>query len=211
MEVHTLVFSPIEVNTYIIADDNGNCAIVDCGCYSQQESEILVRFLESRKLTPVLLLNTHCHLDHVFGNNFMLEKYHLRTISSELDEPNRKNASQHSMKFGLEMATPPEPESFIVHGQKIPFGEHEFEALHVPGHTAGSLAFYSASDGFVITGDALFAGSIGRTDLPGGDYDTLITSIKSHLFTLPPATVVYPGHRGKTTIGKEIATNPFFN
>ena len=210
MKIFKLVFSPIEVNTYVLADESGKCAIIDCGCYHEPEQEELVKLLESEKLMPVMLLNTHCHLDHVFGNKFILEKYNLRTFSCEADEVNRKNATQHSIRFGLTMETPPEPGSFITDGQVLTFGDIKLVALHVPGHTAGSIAFYCASDGSVFTGDALFSGSIGRTDLPGGNYDTLINSIRSKLFVLPLSTVVYPGHGNKTTIEKEILTNPFF-
>ena len=134
-----------------------------------------------------------------------------RPFSSELDEMNRKNAVQHAMLFGLTMDNPPEPQGFIKDNQIVTFGTIELLALHVPGHTAGSLAFYSEKNNCVFTGDALFAGSIGRTDLPGGDFDTLIKSIKNKLFVLPPSTVVYSGHGNETTIGNEIKSNPYFN
>jgi hydroxyacylglutathione hydrolase len=211
MEIYKLVFSPIEVNTYILADSTGDCAIIDCGCFDKQEFKKLEDFIKEKNINPVLLLNTHCHLDHVFGNKFVLEKYGLRTHSGKLDELNRKNASQHAMLFGLTMDTPPEPEGFISDNQTVTFGVTELMALDVPGHTSGSIAFYCKKDGCVFTGDALFAGSIGRTDLDGGDYDTLIDSIKSRLFILPPSTVVYPGHGIETTIGREIKSNPFFH
>lgn len=161
-------------------------------------------------LNPVLLLNTHCHLDHIFGNRFVHNKWGLKTNSSELDESNRINAVQHARLFGLEMEASPEPASFLKDNQIVAFGNIQLIALHVPGHTAGSLAFYSVKDECVFTGDALFAGSIGRTDLLGGDFATLIQSIKNKLFVLPPSTVVYSGHGGETTIGDEILTNPFF-
>jgi hydroxyacylglutathione hydrolase len=157
------------------------------------------------------LLNTHCHLDHVFGNGFILERYGLRTFSSEFDEMNRIKSSQHARLFGLTMENPPEPANFISDNQVITFGTTELKALHVPGHTSGSLAFYSEKNDCVFTGDTLFAGSIGRTDLEGGDYDTLIKSIKSKLFVLPPSTVVYPGHGNQTTIEREMKSNPFFH
>ncbi len=210
MRIFKKVFSPIEVNTYILADENGDCAIIDCGCYDRQEFADLVSFLDENKLKPVLLLNTHCHLDHVFGNKYVLEKYGLRTYSSELDEMNRKSASQHAMLFGLIMEDPPEPAGFISDNQIVKFGNIELVALHVPGHTSGSLAFYSEKNGCVFTGDALFAGSIGRTDLPGGSHETLIDSIKRKLFVLPPPTIVYPGHGSETTIEREINSNPYF-
>jgi glyoxylase-like metal-dependent hydrolase (beta-lactamase superfamily II) len=211
MEISRLIFSPIEVNTYILADKSGDCAILDCGCYNDKEFLRLVKFIETKKLNPVLLLNTHCHLDHIFGNKLILETYNLKTHCSKLEESNRKNASEHAMYFGLSMETPPPPEGYISHQQVITFGSINLRALHVPGHTAGSLAFYSEDDGCVFTGDALFAGSIGRTDLPGGDFQTLINSIRKNLLTLPPSSVVYPGHGGETTIGKEMKTNPYLS
>jgi glyoxylase-like metal-dependent hydrolase (beta-lactamase superfamily II) len=210
MKIYKFVFSPIDVNTYILVDDSGDCAIIDCGCYEKQESKELENFIKEKGINPVLLLNTHCHLDHIFGNKFVLEKYGLRTFSSELDELNRKNASQHAMLFGLTMDTPPEPAGFISDNQIVTFGTTELKALHVPGHTSGSLAFYSEKNNCVFTGDALFSGSIGRTDLQGGNYETLIRSIKNKLFVLPPSTVVYPGHGNETTIEREMKSNPFF-
>ena len=162
-------------------------------------------------LNPTLLLNTHSHLDHIFGNKFILEKYGLRAYASELDEMNRKSAPQHAMMFGLSMEEPPEPMVFISDNQLITFGSVKLLALHVPGHTTGSIAFYSEADKCVFTGDALFSGSIGRTDLPGGNYEVLISSIKNKLFVLPPSTIVYPGHGQKTTIQTEIETNPYFS
>jgi glyoxylase-like metal-dependent hydrolase (beta-lactamase superfamily II) len=211
MEIYKLVFSPIEVNTYILADKSNDCAIIDCGCYNRSDFEELVQFIESKKLNPVLLLNTHCHLDHVFGNGFILEKYNLKTLSCEMDEINRKKTVKHAALFGLSTSEPPEPGGFITDKQVIKFGTTELTALHVPGHSPGSMAFYSEKNSCVFTGDALFSGSIGRTDLEGGNYDTLISSIQNRLFVLPPSTVVYPGHGNQTTIEKERMTNPFFS
>lgn len=211
MEIYKFVFSPIEVNTYIISDQSNNCAIIDCGCYGKNECEELADFIRNKNLNPVLLLNTHCHLDHVFGNKFILEKYDLKTFSCEFEEGNRKNASQHAALFGLKMDIPPEPAGYLTDNQVIKFGSNNLVALHVPGHTAGSLAFYSEKGKCVFTGDALFAGSIGRTDLPGGDYNMLINSIRNKLFVLPASTVVYPGHGNETTIEIEMRTNPFFS
>lgn len=209
MEIYKLVFSPIQENTYILADSSGDCAIIDCGCYDDAEFKRLTKFLEEKKLNPVLLLNTHCHLDHIFGNSFILEKYGLRSHFSELEEPNRRNGPKHAIMFGLKMEEPPAAESFIEHNQSVGFGNITLKALLVPGHTAGSLAFYSETDNCVFTGDALFAGSIGRSDLPGGDFNTLVTAIKRQLMTLPGETVVYSGHGPETTIEKESRTNPY--
>lgn len=211
MEIFRLVFSPIEVNTYILADQSGDCAIIDCGCYDAGEFRKLEGFLKKKSLKPVLLLNTHCHLDHIFGNGFLLEKYNLKTYSGEFDEINRKSALEHAALFGLKMEVPPEPGGFLADNQTVVFGSTELMTLHVPGHSPGSLAFYSEKNECVFTGDALFSGSIGRTDLTGGDYGTLIRSIKSKLFVLPPSTVVYPGHGSETTIEKEMRSNPYFS
>jgi hydroxyacylglutathione hydrolase len=210
MKIYKLVFSPIEVNTYILVDESGDCAIIDCGCYDIHESERLGNFIKDKKINPVLLLNTHCHLDHIFGNRFILERYGLRTFSNEFDEMNRKNAVQHALLFGLTMENPPVPAGFITDNQVVTFGTTDLVALLVPGHTSGSLAFYSEKNKCVFTGDALFEGSIGRTDLPGGDFNTLIKSIRNKLFVLPPSTIVYPGHGNETTIEKEMNTNPYF-
>ena len=211
MEIYKLVFSPIEVNTYILVDQSREAAIIDCGCYDNFEFLRLHEFIQDKNINPVMLLNTHCHLDHIFGNGFILEKYGLRTLSSELDEINRKSSLQHAMLFGLTMEIPPEPVSFLTDNQVVTFGKTELVALHVPGHSPGSLAFYSKDNSCVFTGDALFAGSIGRTDLIGGDYNTLIKSISDKLFVLPSSTVVYPGHGDETTIEREMRSNPYFS
>ena len=211
MQIYRLVFSPIEVNTYILADDDNKCAIIDCGCYTNKEFEQFTAFIEKKNLEPVLLLNTHCHLDHIFGNRWIMEKYDLRSLCHKEDEGNRINSVKQALFFGLKMDTPPAPAGFLEDGQIIPFGKAKIKALHVPGHSPGSLAFYIEEEGIIFTGDALFAGTIGRTDLPGGDFNTLIESIRTKLFTLPAETIVYPGHYGSTTIGDEKSTNPHFS
>ncbi len=210
MKIYRLVFSPIEVNTYIIADSSGNCTIIDCGCYDRNEFIQLEAMLSDNKLNPVLLLNTHCHLDHIFGNGFILERYNLRTFFHRDDDYNRLKSVKHAMLFGLTMEQSPEPEGYIEDNQTVSFGNINFEALHVPGHSRGSLAFYCREENIVFTGDALFAGSIGRSDLEGGNHKTLVKSIKEKLFTLPGDTVVYPGHGPATTIQTEKETNPYF-
>jgi glyoxylase-like metal-dependent hydrolase (beta-lactamase superfamily II) len=211
MKIKRFIFSPIEENTYVLIDDSGDCAIIDCGCYEKSEFEELENFITENKLNPVLLLNTHCHLDHIFGNRFMQNKYGLRTLCHEKEEYNRTNAAEHALLFGLSMEDSPSPERLLNDNDFVEFGNTKLKALHVPGHSPGSLAFYCEKDNVVFTGDALFPGSIGRTDLPGGDFETLTSSIKTKLFTLPEETVVYAGHGGETTIGKEIRTNPWFN
>jgi hydroxyacylglutathione hydrolase len=210
MEIYKLIFNPIEVNTYILADESGECAIIDCGCYDKDEFIELTELIREKNLEPVLLLNTHCHLDHIFGDRFILEKYKLGAFCHKDDDTNRKNSVNHALMFGLFMEIPPEPAGYLTDGQRISFGQTELTAIHVPGHAAGSLAFYCEKDHAVFTGDALFAGSIGRTDLPGGNYKTLINSIKNKLFTLPSDTIVFPGHGNETSIGIETESNPYF-
>jgi hydroxyacylglutathione hydrolase len=211
MEIVRFVFSPIEVNTYILSENSGKCAVIDCGCYEKTEFERLTGFLDNKSLKPVLLLNTHCHLDHVFGNKMFLEKYNIGTYCHVNEEANRRDSIIHADIFRLKMEIPPEPAGLLKDGEIVTFGTIELKVLFVPGHSSGSLAFYCEREGVVFTGDALFAGSIGRTDLSGGNYDMLIHSIKTKLFVLPPATIVYPGHGESTTIEREIKTNPYFN
>lgn len=211
MEIFRLVFSPISVNTYILADSSGKCAVIDCGCFDEDEFRILTDLIEEKKLDPVLLLNTHCHLDHIFGNGMFLEKYKLGTYCHADEEMNRKNAVKYAEFFGLTMDEPPEPAGFIAGGEEITFGSEILKAIHVPGHAPGSLAFYSEENNALFTGDILFAGSIGRSDIPGGDHELLLEGIKKKLFVLPPKTVVYPGHGASTLIETEIIHNPYFN
>jgi len=211
MKIYNLVFSPIEVNTYVLADDSGKCAVIDCGCYTKQEFNNLTDLIEDNKLEPVLLLNTHCHLDHIFGNGMFLEKYGIGALCHSKEERNRQNAVMIAQLFGLQMDPPPEPSGLIDDGDIMSFGSVELKVLHTPGHAPGCLAFYIEQENKIFTGDTLFAGSIGRTDLPGSDSKAILESIRSKLFVLPPETVVYPGHGKVTTIGKEIQTNPFFN
>lgn len=210
MEIFKLVFNPIEVNTWIIADDSGDCAIIDCGCYDRQEFSKLTDLLEEKELNPVLLLNTHCHLDHIFGDGFMMEKFGLGAYCHKDDMFNREQSVSHAMMFGLRMDKPPEPLGYIEDKMAFSFGTTEIKTIHVPGHSPGCVAFHIPEENTVFTGDALFAGSIGRTDLQGGDYETIIRSIKERLFTLPPDTRVYPGHGGTTEIGIEKSTSPYF-
>ncbi|MBN1388516.1 MAG: MBL fold metallo-hydrolase [Bacteroidales bacterium] len=209
MKIHRFVFSPIDVNTYILADENGECAIIDCGCYDDSEFNVLKAYINENKLKPVKLLNTHLHLDHVFGNRFVLQEYGLKTHASREEEENLSSASQHAGLFGLSMPEPPGIGTYISGGQSITVGNINLLCLFVPGHTSGSIAFYCEADNFVFTGDALFAGSIGRADLAGGDYHTLLRSIKENLLNLPDNTIVYPGHGPETRIGVERQINPF--
>ena len=210
MKTYKFTFSPIEVNTYIIAGDSGDCAIIDCACFNKDECNTLESFISSNKLNPVALLNTHCHFDHIFGNKFIFDRYNLKTQCHKSEESNHTGFLERIMRSSWKFDAPPEPMRYIADNEMIVFDTVSLKALLVPGHTSGSLAFYSEKDDCVFTGDALFAGSIGRTDLPGGNFETLISSIQNKLFTLPASTIIYPGHGPSSEIGKEIATNPWF-
>lgn len=204
-------FSPIQENTYLLYNEFNDCIIIDPGCYYEAEKEELVNFINENKLKPVLLVNTHCHLDHVFGNKYLAEKYNLKLHIHSKEKETLAMAAASGLMFQLPFDNytgdiiPLENEEFLK------LGEDKLKILHTPGHSIASLSFYSEEAKFVISGDALFNRSIGRTDLPHGNMDTLLESIRTQLFTLPAETVVYSGHGPTTTIGEEIKYNPFLN
>lgn len=209
MKIHTLVFSPFQVNTYILADKSGECAIIDPACSNPAEQNKLSNFLSRNKLKPVRLLNTHCHLDHVFGNNYVSDTYGLDSESSKKEEPVLLSAKDAATRYGVEMEQPYPAGKHIEEGEEIKFADSRLEILHAPGHTPGSLVFYSPEDKFAIVGDVLFSGSIGRTDLPGGNHQQLLDAIAEKLYSLPDETIVCPGHGAATSIGEEKKSNPF--
>jgi len=202
-------FSPIQENTYLLFNEFNNCIIIDPGCYFEEEREILAQYILSNQLKPQILLNTHCHLDHVFGNKFIAEKYQLIPQI----HPNEKQVLDYAPTSGLIYNMPFDnyvgPLKYIQAGEKIHLGNDELDSIFTPGHSPGSLSFYCKSQGFLIGGDVLFNRSIGRTDLPGGNLETLISSIKNKLFVLPDETIVYSGHGETTNIGDEKRENPF--
>lgn len=209
-DVVKLTFNDFQENTYIVYDMTGECVIFDPGCYRRHEEEELTGKIKELGLKPVRLINTHCHLDHVFGNKFVAEHYQLGLEIHEGELPVLQAVPQICMMYGLPPAAPsPDPSRFITVGEVIEFGNTRLETLFTPGHSPASVSFFCRESGFVIAGDVLFYGSIGRTDLPGGDFDTLISSIKTQLLTLPDETMVYPGHGPHTTVAFERENNPF--
>lgn len=212
--VKKLTFNPFQENTYIVYDDTGECVIFDPGCYTEEERETLQRTVRQLRLTPVRLVNTHCHLDHVFGNRFVAETYQLDLEIHEGEQRVLKAAPKAANFYGVPMDPAdamPNLGPFLREGETLTFGQTELEMRFAPGHSPASLCFYCAADGFVIAGDVLFRDSIGRTDLPGGDYDTLLNSIRTQLMTLPDEVVVHSGHGADTTVGYERRNNPFLN
>jgi glyoxylase-like metal-dependent hydrolase (beta-lactamase superfamily II) len=209
IHVKRLVFNPFQVNTYILFDETGECAIIDAACSSADEDHQLSAFIQERGLKPVLLLSTHTHIDHVLGNGFVAEKYKLPLMAHPDGIRYLENAHAYAESFGLHLSKVVNPTEVLADGQILHFGNSSLKVLHAPGHADGSVCFYDEQTPFVIAGDVLFYQSIGRTDLPGGDYDVLKNSIWEKLFVLPEQTIVYPGHGPETTIGSEKVSNPF--
>jgi len=209
MNIKTFTVNGFAVNSFVLYDDSNECLIIDPGFYEQKEKESFLRFISENDLKPVKVLNTHCHVDHILANKFVCEQFQIPLSAHEQDQFLLNRASQMGEIFGFKVESSPPVNDYLNHGDTVRFGNSEMEVIHTPGHSPGSLSFYDKQDGFVIVGDALFAGSIGRTDLPRGDYKTLISSIVERLLILPGETVVFPGHGPSTTIRHEYDTNPF--
>ncbi len=209
IHIKAFTFSPISENTYVLYNNEGKAIIIDPGCYFPNEQETLKNFLTDNSLTPVYLLNTHCHLDHVFGNKWVHETYGLEPHLHPNEEAMLAMAPVSGERWGLPFQNYTGPLHFLNDGDTVLLGETEIQVILAPGHSPGSICFYIPSQGDLIGGDVLFRGSIGRTDLPGGDSETLLHSIREKLWVLPDETVVYSGHGIKTTIGYEKRNNPF--
>jgi hydroxyacylglutathione hydrolase len=209
IHIKAFTFSPISENTYVLYNNEGKAIIIDPGCYFPNEQETLKNFLTDNSLTPVYLLNTHCHLDHVFGNKWVHETYGLEPHLHPNEEAMLALAPVSGERWGLPFQNYTGPLHFLNDGDTVLLGDTEIQVILAPGHSPGSICFYIPSQGDLMGGDVLFRGSIGRTDLPGGDSDTLLHSIREKLWVLPDETVVYSGHGIKTTIGYEKRNNPF--
>jgi glyoxylase-like metal-dependent hydrolase (beta-lactamase superfamily II) len=208
--MYHLVFNPYEVNTYIVAASDGQCAIIDPACCSPAEQAALKKYIAEKDLHPTWLINTHGHFDHVIGNAFVCKTWPVKTAAHRGDLFLLENAWRQGEIFGFAVEQPPTPSVFVEDGSTIIIGDDmSLEIRHIPGHSPGSIALYSSSQNWVVVGDIMFYNSIGRTDLPGGNHDLLIAGIEEKLMTLPSETVVYTGHGSKTTIGREKLRNPF--
>ncbi|MGD0711443.1 MAG: MBL fold metallo-hydrolase [Bacteroidales bacterium] len=207
--IKKFVFNSIQVNTYLLYDESGECIIIDAGCMGRDEENELTGYIEKKNLKPVRLLNTHTHVDHIAGNKFVSEKYNIPLTIHKEGMQFIQSAKTYGASFNFDIGDTIDPSSYINDGDIIKFGQSELKVIYTPGHANGSVCFYCEKDKFVIVGDVLFYGSIGRTDLPTGNYDLLLSSIKNKLFTLPDDTIVFTGHGGRTTIGHEKTTNPF--
>ncbi|MEA3316478.1 MAG: MBL fold metallo-hydrolase [Bacteroidota bacterium] len=207
INIKNFVFNAFQENTFVLYDDTKECVIVDAGCSSENENLQLKNFINEKGLIPKLLINTHCHIDHILGNSFVANEYNINSLAHPDDLFLIERSQEMALGFGLNLNKPPVPNN--IPDKEISFGNSKLKIMHVPGHSPGSIALYSEDDKFVLVGDVLFNGGIGRTDLPGSDYDTLINSIKGKLFSLDNDFVVYSGHGPSTTIEKEKRENPF--
>lgn len=210
LKISRFVFNMFEENTYVVYDPEAKvCVIIDPGMYHEEEREALDQFIQRQGLTVIGLINTHMHVDHTFGDHYVKDKYGVKIQAGANDAHLGLIMPQQAARFGMHKVKDPiETDVTLQGGDVIPVGSGELQVIDVPGHSPGSIALYSPQ-GFVLTGDALFKGSIGRTDLFEGNHTQLVESIRNRLFTLPPDTVVLPGHGPETTIGQEESTNPF--
>lgn len=210
MNIKSFTFNPFQENTYIVYDETKECLIIDPGCYTDAERKALKAFIEEKELTPVKLINTHCHIDHVLGNKFASEQWDLELYMHKEDLPVLEKVGEIGKMYGLEdYEGSPYPKHFLAQGDTLTFGESSFEILFTPGHAPGHICLYSKENNLLIAGDVIFQRSIGRTDLPGGDHSALINSIITRLFPLPNETQVFCGHGPSTNLGYEKENNPF--
>ncbi len=210
-QIKVFTFNPVQENTYLLYNEQNECIIIDPGCYFDEEKDQLKSFIILNKLQPKLLLNTHCHLDHVFGNKFVSEEYKLTLKTHPLEKKVLELAPASGLMFNLPFDNYQGEVIYLEEGDVISLGNDELEVIHAPGHSPGSICFYCAKQKFIIGGDVLFQNSIGRTDLPYGSHEDLIKNIKEKLFKLPGDVKVFSGHGPATTIGEEINGNPYLS
>jgi glyoxylase-like metal-dependent hydrolase (beta-lactamase superfamily II) len=211
LKIKAFVFSPIQENTYVLYNEFNDCLIIDPGCYFPEEEDELKGFITQSNLVPKMLLNTHCHLDHVFGNKYVAETWGLTLQLHEKEKPLLDYAPTSGLVYNMPFDNYVGAYIYLKEGDIIKLGDDELKIIEAPGHSPGHICFYCKKQNFIISGDVLFNRSIGRTDLPGGDHQTLLNNIRKKLFVLPDETVVYSGHGPETTIGEEIKYNPFLN
>jgi glyoxylase-like metal-dependent hydrolase (beta-lactamase superfamily II) len=208
LKIKVFTFNPFQENTYVVSHGL-EAVIIDPGNSDKKETALLDQYISDEKLVVKYLLNTHCHIDHVLGNYHVKEKYKVPFLIHESDLPVLKAVASYASNYGFPLYSESFPDSFLKEGDEIILGDSKVKVLFVPGHAPGHLAFYFEKEMIIISGDVLFRSSIGRTDLPGGDFDTLINSIHLKLFTLPDNVTVYSGHGPTTHIGTEKVSNPF--
>ncbi len=209
IKVQSFTFNDFQENTFVLSDETKACVVVDPGCYTRAEKSQLQQYISDHHLKVVVLVNTHCHIDHVLGNHFVKETYKVPLLIHRLEAEMLRMSVLRAPVFGFNAYEESVADQYLSEKEKLVFGESSLDILFVPGHSPGHLAFYSPTDGFCIGGDVLFQGSVGRTDLPGGNAETLFHSIRTQLYPLPDATIVYCGHGSPTSIGREKVSNPY--
>ncbi len=209
LTVASFTFNPFQENTYILSNEEKECWIIDPGMYNRDEEYILFDYIEQNGLTPRKIFNTHTHIDHIMGIEAVKNKFNIPLGIHADDQPVLANAKGSAMLFGLPLNATPVADFFINHGDVLHLGKDQLNIRFTPGHSPGSIVFYHAAGNWVIGGDVLFEGSIGRTDLPGGNHNQLLQSIKEQMYCLPDNTIIYPGHGRPTTVGTEKQSNPF--
>lgn len=209
LNIRSFTFNPFQENTYVIYNDKNECWIIDPGMHDNDELKLFSDFIIQQNLKPQAIINTHTHIDHILGVAALKDKYNIPFAIHKDDQPVLNGAAGSAMLFGFQFGPSPDVDFYLKENDTYDIGEDKLKILLVPGHSPGSIAFYYPEGKWVISGDALFYGSIGRTDLPGGNHQQLLDSIKSELFTLPDDTTVFSGHGPETTIAHEKQSNPF--
>jgi len=213
MKIEKFTFNPFAENTYVIYDEGTkDCIVIDPGCYESNEEEILLNFILSNKLVPSKLINTHCHIDHVFGNNFVMKNWNVELFIHKKEEEFLSQSQNIAKSYGFEnYKISPKADKFIDENDNISIGDEKLKIFFTPGHSPGHICLYNKKHNILISGDVIFMNSIGRTDLPGGNYKTLVDSIKTKIINLPEETNIFCGHGPSTTLNKEKINNPFLN
>lgn len=211
LTIKTFTCNMLQENCYVVNDESGECMIVDCGAFFPEESEAIFQYIEENGLKPVHSVLTHGHLDHIFGVKAIYDKYGLRPIIHSRDEKTYKDVNESAKQFGIDINLDMPPIlRFVKDGDTITIGNTSFKVIETPGHSGGSVFYYCAEENVTFSGDTLFRGSIGRTDLPGGSMFQIIQSLRM-ITQLPDDTRVFSGHGAETTIGYELATNMYLD
>ncbi|MDD4777837.1 MAG: MBL fold metallo-hydrolase [Fermentimonas sp.] len=212
MKIKTFEFNPLGVNTYLLSDETNECVVIDAACFYADEKALLMNYIIDHDFVVKHIINTHLHFDHLFGVNTLVKQFGITLECNKADEFLLNNISDQLKLFGIPATNNdyrPEIGTWLEEGDEIKFGNQKLSVFHSPGHSPGSILLYNEESGSVFSGDVLFRGSIGRTDLAGGNFEELVESIQTKLFVMPNETKVYPGHGPATTIGYEKKNNPF--
>lgn len=210
IKIESFVFNMFYENTFVVSDDSKECVIIDPGCYSQHERDKLSRYISRQGLKPVHLLNTHCHIDHVFGNRFVADTWKLKLTIPDGEQSVLDAFPKISEMYAIpNIQQSPDPEIILFENDIVKFGNTTMKVISAPGHSPGGICFYMEDEKILIAGDVIFEDSIGRTDLPGGNHNLLIQNIKTKILTLPEDVQIYCGHGNSTTVGKEKRYNQF--